>query len=482
MAEPSLKRKTGIALFWSFIDKGGQQIIQFVFFYVLARLVIKEEFGVVGVLAIFTAVANILQESGFSAALIRKKEVSQEEYSSVFYFNISISFVMYAALFAAAPLISWYFDKPVLTDLSRFIFLSFVFSAFGIVQNINLVKAMNFKANTRITFLAGILSGLIAIALAYRGFGVWSIAVQQVLQSFLRTSFLWIFVKWRPITQFTFAHIKGIYSFSSKLLVTALMNQVCGNIIPIIIGKKFLMEQVASYNQGVKLNTIPQSVISDGIKSVALPLLSNIDHEEQDKGKKVFRKIIRITSFISFPAALLLLVLAKPIVDIYLPEDWSDVVPLLQILAIGGAFFPLYSLISSLLQYKGRSGLLFRIELARNILLVAAIFICIRFEVIGLVVGVSTVNVVSFFIGMYVAGKSIAYTIKEVVMDVAPYMMVAVISVIPFLFLGKIGIENTYLLLFIPLIVGSCLYLSVVKALGSVVIQDSIDFIKKTFK
>ncbi len=238
----SLKKKTGIALFWSFIDKGGQQVIQFVFVYILARLVAKEEFGLVGILAIFTVIANILQESGFSAALIRKKNVSEEEYSSVFYFNISIGLFVYILLFFSAPLISWYFDKPALTDLSRFIFLSFLFNAFGIIQNVHLVKSMNFKSNTRITLIAGCISGVVAITMAYNGWGVWSLAAQQVMQSFLRSLFLWLMVKWRPSKGAAFIHIKEMSSFSIKLLFTSLMGQICGNIIPFIIGKKFLLK------------------------------------------------------------------------------------------------------------------------------------------------------------------------------------------------------------------------------------------------
>lgn len=481
MAEPSLKRKTGLALFWSFIDKGGQQVIQLVFVFILTRLVPKDDFGAIAVLAIFTIIANMLQESGFSAALIRKKKVSQHEYSSVFYFNISISFAIYILFFFSAPLISWFFEKPILTNLSRFIFLAFVFNAFGIIQYVHLVKAMNFKANTRITLIAGLISGLIAVGMAYKGFGVWSLAAQQVIQSFLRSLFLWIFVKWRPLHQFVFLHIKEMSGFSVKLLLTNLMNQICGNIIPILIGKKYSLEQVASYGQGSKLSNIPQSVISDGIKSVAFPLLSNIGHDG-DKGKKVFRKIVRITAFISFPTAMLLLVSAPAIVGIYLPPAWADVVPILQILSLGGAFYPLFSLISSLLQYKGRSGLLFKIEFIRNILQIVAILITVKFGVLGLVTGVSTVSIISFFIGIYIAGKTISYSIKEVLMDISPYLFIAIFSIFPFFFLDKIGIDNIYISLALSLIVGGGLYLVILKLLGSVIIQETIDFIKKSSK
>lgn len=477
----NLKRKTSLAFFWSFVDKGGQQVIQLVIFFVLSRLIAKDEIGLVGVLALFIAVANLLQDSGFSSALVRKKEVSPQEYTSVFYFNISISIIIYIVFFLAAPVISWYYEKPVLTNLSRFIFLAFVFNAFATIQNINLVRKLDFKSNTRITLIAGCVSGLVAIVMAYYGFGVWSLATQQVLQAFLRSSLLWIFVRWRPEGAYRHLHIREMSSFSLKLLLTALLNQVCSNIFPLIIGKRFSFDQVAAYGQGNKLTSIPQSIISDGIRGVAYPLLTNVG-EEGTRGKKVFRKVMRITAFISFPVGMLLIVVAKSIVAIYLPPQWSDVTPILQILAVGGAIYPLYGLVTSLLQYKGKSGTMLRIEVFRNILLLLSILISIRYGVLGLVTGISLVNIIAFCVGIYISGKTILYHLKEVLLDIVPYMVVAAVSFLPLLFLGRLGIDNMYLLLAIPLVVGSSLYLLIVKLLGSVVLQETIDFVKYFFK
>jgi O-antigen/teichoic acid export membrane protein len=477
----NLKRKTSLALFWSFVDKGGQQVIQLVFFYILARLITKDEIGVVGVLALFTAVANLLQDSGFSSALIRKKEVSPQEYTSVFYFNISISIFIYIVFFLAAPAISWYYEKPVLTNLSRFIFLAFVFNAFATIQNVNLIKKLDFKSNTRITLFAGCVSGLVAIAMAYYGFGVWSLAAQQVLQAFVRSLLLWMFVKWRPEGRYRHTHIHEMSSFSLKLLLTSLLNQVCSNIFPLIIGKRFSFEQVAAYGQGNKLTYIPQSIISDGIKSVAYPLLTNVG-EEGTRDKKVFRKVVRITAFISFPVGMLLIVLAKPAVAFYLPPEWGDVVPILRILAVGGTVYPLYGLATSLFQYKGKSGMMLRVEVFRNLLLLLSILISIKYGVLGLVAGISLVNIMAFCVGIYISGKTIQYTPKEVFLDIAPYMLIAIVSFAPLLLLGKLGVENMYLLFAVPLVAGSCLYLLIVKLLGSVVLQETIDFVKQSFK
>ncbi|MDR1882084.1 MAG: lipopolysaccharide biosynthesis protein [Prevotella sp.] len=484
MAE-SLKRKTGVALFWSFIDKGGQQIITLGFFYILVRLVSKEDIGTVNLLAIFAIVSGILQESGYSSALIRKKEVHPEEYTSVFYFNISISLVLYTALFFCAPLISRFYEKPVLTDLARFIFLGFVFNAFAIIQNVNLVKEMNFRLNTRITLVAWCVSGLAAILMAYNGYGIWSMAVQQVLQSFIRSSLLWTLVKWRPSGKFVFLHIKKMSSYSINLLISSLCGQICNNISPLIIGKKFSIPQVATYSQGLKLTNIPQSVISEGIRSVAYPLLSKMG-EDGERSCKAYRKVVRITSFISFPVAMLLIVTADPIVSVYFPGEWADVAPVLQILAVGGAFLPHVGLVSSLLQFKGESKLLLKVEACRNILVLAAIAIGMQFGIQGLVAGLSMVNMLAFFAGMYIAGKRITYSFMEILKDTMPYAAISVISFAPFALLCMTGLENVFLLLLIPAIMGSGVYILIMRISGSVIMRDTMDFARqsyyKTFK
>lgn len=479
MAEP-LKKHAGVALVWSFIDKGGQQVIQLVVGCILARLLVPDQFGLVAVLSIFTAIANLLQDSGFSSALVRKKNVLDGEYTSVFYFNIAIGILLYALLFFCAPLIANYYDKPLLTNLSRFIFLSFVFNSFGIIQNINLIRKMDFKTNTRITLIAGCISGIIAVAMAFSGFGVWSLAAQLVIQNFLRNLFLWLFIKWKPSGNFSFSYIKEMSAFSFKLLSTGLMNQICTNIYPIIIGKYFSFSQTGLYGQAYKLNTIPQSVISDGLKSVVYPMLTKTTDEDQ--AIRAFRKTMRVASFISFPVALILIVMAPSIVRILLGDGWDAAIPILQILAFGGSVYPMYSLYATLLQYKGHSGSFFNMEFIKNLLYLISIIISIQFGVLGLVIGISVVNIITFLIGSYFfVGKVTRYKLINVLSDICPYFVIAILSFTPLYFLNRI-IDNTILLLIIQLLIGSSVYLLIVKLLGSKVLDDCIGMILKNSK
>lgn len=475
----SLKDKAGNALFWNFIDKGGQQIIQLIFWYVFMQLLDPDSFGEIGVLAIFTVVATILQESGFFSALVRKKDVDEKDYSSVFYFNITVSIVIYIILFLCAPLISIFFDKPQLTNLSRFVFISFFLSALGVVQNVHLAREMNFKTNAKITFIAGLISGIISLIFAFNGFGAWSLAIQLVLQNFIRTILLWVYVRWTPREKFSFHRIKLMFSYSVNLLLNSLFNQISSKIYNIIIGKYFSIAEVGYYEQGSKPNSISQGTIGTSIQGVAFPMLSKLDSAERIK--RIFRKMLRISSFISFPIAMLIIISAQPLVLSFLPEKWEPIILYMQIFAIGWAFYPPFCLISSLLQALGKSALILRIELTRSVMFILAIFITFRFGVEGLIWGYSVVNIMIFVIGFYFSGHHISYKLKEVFSDFMPYLFLSILVFCPLYLLNNLQISSV-IIFFMQVILGTGIYLLVVKLLGSQVLADCIDFIRKKQK
>lgn len=472
----TLKEQTASALFWSFMDKGGQQLLQFVFLFVLAQLIIPDQFGLVAVLAIFTAIANILQESGFSSALIRKQNADEADYSSVFYFNIAVSITIYIILFIAAPWIAAFYEKPLLTDLSRFLFLGFVFNAFGIIQNIHLVKKMDFKTNAKISLSASLLAGGVAILLAYLGYGVWSLAVQQVLQVMLRSCLLWILVKWHPKAKFQITKIKSLYNYSSKLLLNYLFNQIAGNITAMIMGKKFEFSDAGNYSNATKFGNIPQSVIASSLSSVAFPLLNNIGDNEERRNR-VFRKIVRIVSFVCFPLAAFTFVAADSIVLTLLREKWVGAIPMLRILAVGSSVLPLLYLLTSLLQSLGKSGLLLTMESTRNVITVAAIFIASYYGISEMLWAASIMAIITFFCEYYVTGRIIGYRMFHVLKDVFPYVFLAVISFGPLYFLSAY-IDNNLVLLILKAVIGASIYLILLKISGSKVMEDFLKIIR----
>lgn len=474
----SLKKRTAKAIFWSFIDKGGQQLIQLVFGVILARVLLPSDMGLFAILVIFTAVANILQESGFSSALIRKKSPSEEDFASVFYFNVCISIFIYIIFYFAAPYIAEFYNKPILEPLARVVFLSFLFNSFGIIQNVRLIRQMDFKTNTRVTLIASSIAGIVAISFALKGYGVWSLAVQPVLQSLLRSLLLWFFVGWKPKAGLSLTHLKKMSSYSLKLLGTSLMNQVCANIYSNIIGKFFNDHQTGVYSYANKYSILPQSVISDGIKTAAFPALTKIENDTEYT-KKAFRKIVRITAFISFPVAILIIVVAKPLILLLITEKWADSIPLLQILAIGGAFYPLYSLVSTLLQVLGKTGMILKLETFRNTLAISLIFVTINYGVLGLVTGMSFVSIIAFVVGMFYSGKYIKYNLLEIAKDTIPYGLIALLSILPFASLHYFSISNLYILLLVPTILGTLVYLAILKIARAVILDESIAFLKQ---
>lgn len=478
--DDSLKKKTGIALFWSFLDKGGQQVIQILILYIMVRLVNSDEFGAIAILSIFTVIANLLQDAGFSSALIRKKEVSQSEYSSVFYFNISASIIIYFIFFFSAPILNEIYKNDSLTALSRFIFLAFVFNAFGAIQYVHLVRSMDFKKNTIINVIASIISGIVAISMALQGIGAWSLAVQIVLQMFIRIILLWFVIRWLPSLKFSGSHLRAMAPYSLKLTATAILNQICDNIYSNIIGK-YSLGQAGLYSQGKKFNTISQSIITEGIKSAAFPMLTKVN-DDRARQKRAFQKVVSITAFISFPASMLLIVLSSTIVDIVLSDKWVAAVPFLQVVAVGSIFYPLRALISPLLQAVGKPGLIFKLDLAHNLLILLSIPLSIHWGIMGLLWGLCIVNILFFTVEMSIACKQINYSMKEIFKDVVPYLLAAIISFLPTLFFQNWINTHLYALSAIQVIIGGSLYLLLIKISGSVIIKDFVSLLKHFLK
>jgi len=473
----TLKQQTTSAFFWNFMDKGGQQLFQFLFLLILASLLAPQEWGLIALIAIFPAVANIIQESGFSSALIRKINADETDYSSIFYFNITTSFIIYAILFVLSPFIAVFYNEPILTKLSRILFLTFLFNAFGLIQNVHLVKRMDFKTNAWITLTSVILSGLIAILMAYYGFGVWSLVWQQVGQAFFRMVLLWVVVKWHPTASFSIDRLRSMYNYSFKLLLNSLFNQISANISSIVIGKRYSITDAGYYWQAYKIGNIPQAVVASSLAGVAFPLLNNLGDNIERK-KRIFRKIVRVVCFICFPLAAFTIVAADSIVLVFLREKWADIIPILRLFTIGSSVLPLLYLITSLLQSLGKSGVLLSMELVRNIATILVILVMSSFGINEMVLGISIVYILAFFCEYAVAGKYIDYKITEILKDVLPYMFIAAISFLP-LHLFSLLTQNHLALLILEGIVGTGIYLVILKLLGSKVSDDFIRMIKK---
>ena len=480
MNEKSLKEKTASGFVWSATDRFGQQFIGMVVHIIMARILCPSDFGIVTPLIIFSAFANLIQDSGFSAALIRKKDPTTAEYSTIFYFNVFLSIFIYLILYISAPLIAAFFEQPPIINLSRVLFLSFIFNALGIIQNVMIVKALNFKKNTVISIVAVSLSGIIAVIMVYMGFGVWSLVVQVVLSSLFRTILLWISGHFRPALQFEYAVLKDFFPFSSKMFVSGIMGQTSNLIYASAIGKKFEMTQLGFYNGANKYQSIAVDAISGVVNNVAFPMLSSIK-EAEERLLRVFRKLMRVSAFISFPVMFALGVIAQPLIVLLLTGKWQPVVPMLQTLCVSGMFYTLKNSNGALLMTKGKSGVILKVEIFRNILLIAVVIFLLPLGVMALIRGLVVINVCHYILFTFQIRKVLAYPVIEQLKDIFPYFFISLCCFLPTLFFQLIT-TNLYLQLFLQIAFGAGLYYTVCKYSGSKIIEEAHSLLTKRIK
>jgi O-antigen/teichoic acid export membrane protein len=350
---PTLKQKTVSGLTWSFIDNFSNQGISFIVGIVLARILSPAEFGLIGMITIFIAISQSLIDSGFSQALIRKKDCTETDYSTTFYFNVFVAFFLYFLLFALSKSISIFYHEPKLTDLIRVLGLVLLINSFSLIQRTILVKQINFKLLTKISIISSVLSGFIGIFLAFKGYGVWSLVVKTIVQQLAISVLLWIWNHWRPSILFSYKILKNLFGFGSKLMAAGLINTIYQNIYYLVIGKFFSATQLGYYTRADQFNSLPSANITGVIQRVSYPVLTELQ-DEPEKLKAGYKKLIISTTFITFSALIGMASMAQPMILTLIGEKWLPVVQLLQILCFAAMLFPLHSLNLNLLLVKRR--------------------------------------------------------------------------------------------------------------------------------
>jgi len=415
----SLKSKTISGLFWSFSETGINQAVHFVIGIILARLLSPDEFGLIGMITIFIAVSQSFIDSGFSQALIRKTDCQQKDYATVFYFNLFVGFLFYIILFFSAGSISRFFNEPILRDLVRVLGLVLIINAFTIIQRTILIKNINFKLQTKITLASSVLSGIIGIILAYKGFGVWSLAIQQILNQLFITIFLWIFNRWLPTLEFSKQSFKEMFSFGSKLLASGLIDTTYQNIYYLIIGKFFSATELGYYTRADQFSKLPSRNITSSTDRVTYPVLSQLQNEPS-KLKTGYKKIIKSLMLINFSVMLGMAAIARPMVLTLIGEKWLPSVPYLQLLCVVSMMYPLHSLNLNILKVKGRSDLFLRLEIIKKTLAIPVILIGIFIGIKAMIIGMIFNSFFAYFINSYYSSKLIDYSMSEQIKDILP--------------------------------------------------------------
>ncbi len=474
MAE-TLKDKTAKGLFWGAINNGSAQVLNLVIGIVLARLLSPAEYGIVGVLTIFTAIAGALQASGFTQGLINIKAPTSNDYNAVFWFNVTASIVLYSILFLCAPLIASFFRQPCLVGVSRLVFLTLPISALGIACNGYLLKNMMNREIAIIGIVALIASGVTGILLAYLGFSYWSLAWQQLIYITVSNLGRFYYAPWRPSFKIDFEPVRRMFSFCVKLLITNIINILNQNILTFIFGRLFSMSSVGNYAQANKWNSMASSTISGTIGQIAQTVLVSIS-DEQDREIRVFRKLLRFTAFLSFPVMLGLALVAHEFIVIALGEKWTTSASLLQILCIGGAFVPFYSLYQNLVISKGRSDLYMWCNIGQVVIQLAIIFLFYKMGIIAIVWAYTIVSICWLVIWQIVAGRLTNIRLTDVLKDVIPFLAISIFVMSATYVATSLLAVNLLFLLLLRICIAALLYVTLMRLFHARIMDDCIQF------
>ena len=480
MSEPkTLKQKTAKGIFFG----GGSNIIQqavgMVFGIVIARILSPDDYGLVAMLSIFTSVATILMDSGFSSALINRPEIEHRDYNAVFWFSLLVGASLYVVFFFAAPLIAHFYRQPVLVDLSRVLFLSFVFSSAGIAHNTLLVKNIMAKQRGVIDIIAVGASGLIGMALALRGFAYWGLVVMQLVQTLTGTLLRWYFVRWRPTFRIDFTPLKEMFSYGVKVTVTTISAQVTNNLMSIFLGRIYGKTDVGYYAQGSKWAIQGSSVLVVALNSVAHPILAGT-RDDRERQLNVFRKMVRFGSFIAFPSLFWLMLTGYEFIVITLGNKWLYSVPFLQLFCLWGIFYYLIALYTSLALSHGKSSIYMNIMTATFGVQLITLALCYYFAVGILIMTAIYILVLSssIFFWHHCTARLIGLRFRDIAMDIAPYFLAASVAIFA-AWLAADSFANVYLRFAIKVVVTASVYAVILKITRSVIFNEVMTYLKR---
>ena len=476
----NLKEKTAQGLFWSFLSSGGIQLLNLIIGIFLARLLSPAEYGIVGVLAIFTLIAGNLQESGFGVALVNIKDIKHNDYNAVFWFNTAMSLLLYLILFLCAPLIAGFYHQPALVPLSRYLFLAFIFAALSISPNAMLARSLKMKEKAITSLSALVISGTVGVVMAFNGFSYWSLATQQVLYNVVICFGRYYYTRWCPTFKVDFTPVKQMFSFSYKVLITSVLTTINNNVLTVIFGRLFPVHAVGNFTQANKWNNMANQLVSNTVAQVAQPVLARIN-DDNERQRRVFGKMLRFTAFLAFPAMFGLALIAPQLIISTIGEKWLESIPLLQILCVSGAFIPLYTVYQNLFLSQGKSDVYMWLTIGQIAIMLTAVIACHSFGIKTMVIAFACVNVLWLLAWQVFASRLIGYRFTSMLRDLLPFMVIA-LSVMGMTWLVTLPLSNIYLLLVIRIVIAALLYALTMKLLKAKIYQECIDFISSRNK
>lgn len=452
MAEQSFRDKTVKGVVWSGIDNVAQFGVTFLVSIVLARLLSPDDYGLIGIITIFTAVCTTLINGGFTTALIRKKDATDDDYNTAFIVNLGISLLLYAVIYFCSPFIADFFHREELVALTQVSSLGMIIGALGLVQQTRLTKRIDFKTQTKITIVASVTSGIVGIVMALMGFGVWSLVLQSLTSQGLRAILLWTVNKWVPQLRFSSTSFHELFGFGWKMMVSGLLDTVWKELYQVVVGKFYSPATLGQYTRAQQFSTLFSSNLTTVIQRVTYPVLSNIQ-DDKERMILAYRRIIKVTMFVTAICMFFLGAISEPLLYCLIGPKWHEAATYLPLICITGSTYPLHAINLNMLQVQGRSDLFLGLEIIKKIIGIAPISICFFYGILPMLyVGILT-TIISYFLNSYYSGKFLGYSSWMQIKDIAPSYGLATLVALSVFFLKYLPISY-WLILPMQMILG----------------------------
>ena len=480
LEEKEFQRKTRSAFVWNMIDRIGSQLISATIGIALARMLGAAEYGLTGALAIFIALSQSITDSGFSAALVRKQKIREADYNTVFYYNLFISILLYIIGYLGAPTIAQFFNEPVLIPISRVLFIVFIFNALCLIQNAKMVKEIDFRKVATINVCAIVISGVIALIMATNGYGVWALVAQITIQAFIKMVMQWVWGGWRPRAIFSWQSFKELFAFSSNILLANILNVLFLNIYSAIIGRLYSSRDLGYYSQANKWSDMGVTTLYGIIQNSTYTLFSAIQ-DDRERLLRSYRKTMKLTAFITFPALLALALTARPFILILLGDKWETSIPMFSLLLIAGIFTVLTTLIGNYIRIECTSSLILRLEIFKVILFIIVLALTWYLPILQLLWGLVATRAIVYLVSIVFIGRRIGYSWHQQILDIMPSCATALLMVC-FAYPVQLFIDNIYLLFVVQIGICIAFYLIINRYIQNDILNELIFNIKKIGK
>lgn len=477
VASNNLKNAVAKGLLWGGMSNVVCQLLSLLFGIYLARILGPSDYGPIGMIAIFSAIAGSLQDSGFVAAIANRKEVGAKDYNAVFWFNILISVFMYAVLYFCAPLIADFFNQPILVGLSRYNFLGFVVAAFGIAPSAYLFRELKVKQKSIALMLSIAFSGAVGVIMALNGYSYWGIATQSIVYVLVRTVVCWYFTPWRPSMKVDFAPLRYLFAFSYRLLITNIFQRFNWNIFSFILGKFYTRTDVGNYTKSAEWFNMGGEIVNGMVNAVAQPALAKVVNDKE-RQLRVFRRMLSFTAFVSFPLMFGLSLVSKELITVVITDRWIESAGMLQILAVWGGFMPIQSMFTNLLISRGRSRTFMWCTIIQGLLMLVILLAVHPYGIRPMLVLYCVFNTLWLLVWVRLANREIAITLFSFLSDILPYMLLS-IAVMVMTYMLTAGVESNVVLLLSRVGIAALLYVGIAYVVRSKELHEIIEFLFK---